>query len=128
MRKSVKVSRCLAGSDDERECAGGKSEGKAEEWAGRTEWMSRVDGHIEVERGRLVWELLARPSLEHAASVWWTGGEVSSKKLGTVQDRVGRKLLVCGRSSSMRRSRVEETGGKEGREEGAIRKENGGAS
>lgn len=32
--------------------------------------MSRKDGQIEVERGRLVWELLARPSLEHAAEVW----------------------------------------------------------
>ena len=27
---------------------------KAEEWAGRTEWMSQVNGQIEVERGRLV--------------------------------------------------------------------------
>ena len=34
---------------------------KAEEWAGKMEWMSRVNGQIEVERGRLVWELLARP-------------------------------------------------------------------
>ena len=57
---------------------------KAEEWAGRTEWMSRVNGQIEVERGRLVWELLARPSLEHAASVWWTGGKVASKRLEAV--------------------------------------------
>ena len=53
---------------------------KAEEWAGRTEWMSRVNGQIEVERGRQIWELLARPSLEHAASVWWTGGKVANRK------------------------------------------------
>jgi len=117
----------LAGLEDERECEGGKSKGRAEEWAG-TEWMSRVNGHIEVERGRLKWELLARPSLEHAASVWWNEGKVASKKVGTVQDRVGRKLLVCGRSSSMRRSRVEESGGKEGREDDAIQKGNGEAS
>ena len=71
---------------------------KAEEWAGRTEWMSRVNGQIEVERGRLVWELLARPSLEHAASVWWTGGKVASKRLEAVQDRVGRRLLGASRS------------------------------
>ena len=30
--------------------------------------MSRVNGQIEVERGRLVWELLAHSSLEHACS------------------------------------------------------------
>ena len=30
---------------------------KAEEWAGKTKWMSRKDGQIEVERGNLVWEL-----------------------------------------------------------------------
>ena len=73
---------------------------KAEEWAGRTEWMSRVNGQIEVERGRLVWELLARPSLEHAASVWWTGGKVASKRLEALQDRVGRKLLEASRSGA----------------------------
>ena len=43
-----------------------KMKEKAEEWAGK---MSRKDGCME--RGRLVWELLARPSLEHAA--WWEG-------------------------------------------------------
>ena len=71
---------------------------KAEEWAGRTEWMSRVNGQIEVERGRLIWELLARPSLEHAASVWWTGGKVANRKLEAVQERVGRKLLGASRT------------------------------
>ena len=71
---------------------------KAEEWAGRTEWMSQVNGQIEVERGRLVWEFLAYLSLEHAASVWWTGGKVASKKLEAVQDSIGRKLLGASRS------------------------------
>ena len=71
---------------------------KAEEWAGKMEWMSRVNGQIEVERGRLVWELLARPSIEHAASVWWTGGNVANKRLEAVQERVGRKLLGASRS------------------------------
>ena len=52
--------------------------------------MSRVNGQIEVERGRLIWELLARPSLEHAVSVWWTGGKVANRKLEAVQERVGR--------------------------------------
>ena len=55
-----------------------KMKQKAEEWAGKTEWMSRKDGQIEVERGRLVWELLARPSLEHAAEIWWPGGKAAN--------------------------------------------------
>ena len=71
---------------------------KAQEWAGRAEWMSRVNGQIEVEQGRLVWELLARPSLEHAVSVWWTGEKVAHKRLEAVQDGVGRKLLGASRS------------------------------
>ena len=33
---------------------------KAEEWIGRVTWMSRVNGQVEVDRGRMVWELLAR--------------------------------------------------------------------
>ena len=48
------------------ECAAGE---RLRNGQGRhAEWMSRKDGQIEVERGRLVWELLARPSLEHVAS------------------------------------------------------------
>ena len=35
-----------------------KMKENAEESAGKTEWISRKDGQIEVERGRLVWELL----------------------------------------------------------------------
>ncbi len=65
---------------------------KAEEWAAKTEWMSRVNGQMEVERGRLVWEL-ARPSIEHAAEVWWTGGKTANRKLEAIQERVGRKVL-----------------------------------
>lgn len=88
-----------------------------------------MDGQIEVEQGRLVWELLAHPSLEHAASVWWTGGKVASKKLETVQDRVGRKLLGASRSvaGAAVRGDLETGGGKKGREEGAIQ-ESGKAS
>ena len=48
---------------------------------------------IEVEQGKLVWEFLARLSLEHAVSVWWTRGNIVSKKLEAVQGRVGKKLL-----------------------------------
>ena len=47
---------------------------KEEEWFGRVTWTSRVNGQVEVDRGRMVWKLLARPSMEYAALVWWTGG------------------------------------------------------
>ena len=60
---------------------------KAEEWAGKTEWMSRKDGQIEVERGRLVWELLAKPSLEHPAEMWWPYGKIANKNLEAVQEK-----------------------------------------
>ena len=49
--------------------------------------MSRKDGQIEVERGRLVWELLARPSLEHAAEIWWPGRKIANRNLETVQEK-----------------------------------------
>ena len=47
---------------------------------------------------KVVWELLAHPSLEHAASVWWTGGKIVSKKLEADQDRVSKKVLGASRS------------------------------
>ena len=75
-----------------------KMKGKAEEWAGKTEWMNRRDGQIEVERGRLVWELLARPSFEHAAEIWWPGGKTANRNLEAVQDKVGKRLLGASRS------------------------------
>ena len=61
--------------------------------------MSQVNGQLA--RGRMrkvVWKLLARPSLEHAASVWWTGGKIVSKKLEADQDRVSRNVLGASRS------------------------------
>ena len=42
---------------------------KAEEWIGKVEWMARVNGEVEVECGRMAWELMAKPCLEHAAEV-----------------------------------------------------------
>ena len=63
---------------------------KAEEWAGKTEWMSRRDGQIEVERGRLVWELLAKPCLEHPAEMWWPYGKIANKNLEAVQEKWAR--------------------------------------
>ena len=50
--------------------------------------MTRRDGQNEVERERLVWELRAKPSLEHATEVWWPGGKAANKKLESVQDKV----------------------------------------
>ena len=55
---------------------------KAEEWAGRTEWMSRVNGQeVEVEQGRLVWELLACPPYTGCMYQAWIEGSVSNTVL-----------------------------------------------
>ena len=32
-------------------------------------------------RGRLMWELLVRPSFEHAADIWWPGEKAANKSL-----------------------------------------------
>ena len=53
---------------------------KAEEWIGRMTWMSGVNGQVEVDRGRMTWELLARRSMEYAVEVWWTGGSSACRK------------------------------------------------
>ena len=37
-------------------------------------------------RGRIVWELLARPSLEHVSEVWLTGGQIGRRKLRVSSD------------------------------------------
>ena len=60
--------------------------------------MARVDGELEAERGRLLWDLVARPGLEHAAEVWWPGGKTVGKRLEAVQDRLGRRLLGASRT------------------------------
>ena len=57
---------------------------QAEEWAGKIEWMARVDGELEAE--------------EHAAEVWWPGGKTVGKRLEAVQDRLGRRLLGASRT------------------------------
>ena len=55
--------------------------------------MSRKDGQIEVERGRLVWELLARPSLEYAAEIWWPGGKTANRNPEAVQEKSGQAAV-----------------------------------
>ena len=46
-----------------------KMANKAEEWVGKVIWMSRVNEQVEIDRGRMVWELIGRLSVEHAADV-----------------------------------------------------------
>ena len=36
----------------------GKMANKADEWIGKVVWMSRVNGQVEVDRGRMMWELI----------------------------------------------------------------------
>ena len=52
---------------------------KAEKWGARIGCMSRVNGEMEVDRGILIWELLARSCLEHSSEVWWTRGKAAWK-------------------------------------------------
>ena len=66
---------------------------KAEEWIGKVIWMSRVNGQVEVDRGRMVWELLARPSMEHIAEPWWIRGRSACRKLESAQMEMGWRLL-----------------------------------
>ena len=56
-------------------------------------WMSRVSGQVEVDGGKMVWKLLARPCTEYAAEVCWTGGHSACRKLGLPQMKIGRRLL-----------------------------------
>ena len=65
----------------------------AEEWVGKVIWMSRVNGQVEDDRGRMVWELIGSPGAEHATEVWWSGGHSACRKLESAQMRVGRRLL-----------------------------------
>ena len=58
---------------------------KAEELVGKVMWMSRVNGQVEVDKGRMVWEFIGRPSGEHAAEVWWSGGCSACRKLESAQ-------------------------------------------
>ena len=37
---------------------------EAEAWVGKVIWMSRVKGYVVVHRGRMVRELIGKPSVE----------------------------------------------------------------
>ena len=95
----------------------------AKKWVGRVTWMSRMNGQVEVDRGRMVWELLARPNREYAAKVWWTGGRSACPKLESSRMIMGRRLL--GESNTEVGEAVQgdlgwRKGGKEGRGEGDV--------
>ena len=90
---------------------------KVEEWIGRVTWMSRVNGQVEVDRRRIVWEVLTRPSMEYAAEVWWTGGRSACRKFESAQIKVGRRLLEASNTVA----EVSVQGGIEGRDEGDVR-------
>ena len=72
----------------ERKCTFGEEGKWLEEMGGgggglaRIGCISRVNGAMEVDRGRLIWELLARSCLEHVSEVWWTRGKEACKNLG----------------------------------------------
>ena len=78
--------------------------------------MARVDGRLETERGRLIWELLATPAVEHAVEVWNVGSKDRVHKLDAIHEMIGRNL-VGERSTvaavAMKGLRVEKIGGKE---------------
>ena len=70
-----------------------KMPNKAEDWVAKVMWMSRVNGQVEVYRGRMVWERIGRQSVKHAAEVWLSGGHSACRKLESAQMRLDRSLL-----------------------------------
>ena len=59
-------------------------------WCGA---LMYADVVVLVASGRMVLELLARPSMEYADEVWWTGGQSACRKLESSHIKMGRKLL-----------------------------------
>ena len=49
---------------------------------------------MDVERGRLIWELLARPAFEHAAEGWWKGGESNEQEVGIGAGKSGSRTMA----------------------------------
>ena len=60
---------------------------KAEKCEVRIGCMSKVNGEMELDRGRLIWELLARSCLEHASE------KGVYKNLEKIQENIGTKLV-----------------------------------
>ena len=61
------------------------------------DWKDSMDEQSEwggeVDKGRMVWEFLVRPSMEHAAEVWGTGGHSACRKLELSHMKMVRRLL-----------------------------------
>ena len=70
---------------------GWQKKGRGVDWKGdmdeQGEWAGRSS------RERMVWELLARLSMEYATEVWWTGERSACSKLELAQIKIGRRLL-----------------------------------
>ena len=57
------------------------------------DWKCGMDEQVEVYRGRMVWELLAKPSMEYVAEVWRSEGRSACKELELSQMKMSRRLL-----------------------------------
>ena len=80
-----------------------------------------MNGKMEADGGRMAWELLVRPSLEHATEGWLTGRQTAHKKLESVQMRVEKSLLGASNTvAGVLGDKVEEIGEEEGGEEGPV--------
>ena len=66
---------------------------KAEKGVGKMMWMSKVNGQVEIDRGKMLWEVIGRPSVEHVQEVWWSGGCSACRKLESAHMIVGKRLL-----------------------------------
>ena len=71
---------------------------KAEEVRQLVGWLGRVNGVMEVERGRAIWELMGLPAVCYGDEVRWAGSKVMQGKLEGTQVQVGRKLLGASRT------------------------------
>ena len=80
--------------------------------------MSRVNGEMEVDRGKLILELLARSCLEYAYEVC-TRRKAACMNLEKIQENIGRKLV--GGSSTVSGVAVRTWAGRSWRREGKKR-------
>ena len=62
-----------------------KTAKKAEEWIGKVTCMSRVNVQVEVDRGGMVWELLARTVVERRT--------YCIQEVGVVRDENGQEIV-----------------------------------
>ena len=65
---------------------------------GGDSWLGRVNGVMEVERGRAIWELMGLPAVCYGDEVQLVGTKVMQGKFEVTQVQVGRKLLGASRT------------------------------